>query len=180
MIVLEYLNIRACAASSLRWWGLCCVWDCPHQIRVRRATRKDVPPVLQVRISAKRASITLLIRACLTAIKSNLLSNKLSVSFSSPENRKDFVKTVHSILREKHRRQLLKTESLPLNQQYVPFGGKRLCALKGARPTINRAGECQSSSSKCPTLLLTGTQRLSFSLVCRQMISFKSNYQTPN
>lgn len=58
---------------------------------------------------------------------------------SSPESRKDFVKTVHSILREKHRRQLLKTESLPLNQQYVPFGGKRLCALKGARPVINRA-----------------------------------------
>ncbi|XP_042343021.1 rho guanine nucleotide exchange factor TIAM1 [Plectropomus leopardus] len=58
---------------------------------------------------------------------------------SSPENRKDFLKTVHSILREKHRRQLLKTESLPLNQQYVPFGGKRLCALKGARPAINRA-----------------------------------------
>uniref|UniRef100_A0A673C5I6 TIAM Rac1 associated GEF 1b n=1 Tax=Sphaeramia orbicularis TaxID=375764 RepID=A0A673C5I6_9TELE len=58
---------------------------------------------------------------------------------SSPESRKDFVKTVHSILREKHRRQLLKTESLPLNQQYVPFGGKRLCALKGARPAINRA-----------------------------------------
>ncbi|CAB1426727.1 unnamed protein product [Pleuronectes platessa] len=58
---------------------------------------------------------------------------------SSPESRKDFLKTVHSILREKHRRQLLKTESLPLNQQYVPFGGKRLCALKGARPVINRA-----------------------------------------
>ncbi|KAM3874739.1 rho guanine nucleotide exchange factor TIAM1-like [Diretmus argenteus] len=58
---------------------------------------------------------------------------------SSPESRKDFLKTVHSILREKHRRQLLKTESLPLNQQYVPFGGKRLCALKGARPNINRA-----------------------------------------
>ncbi|XP_057694474.1 rho guanine nucleotide exchange factor TIAM1 isoform X1 [Corythoichthys intestinalis] len=58
---------------------------------------------------------------------------------SSPESRKDFVKTVHSILREKHRRQLLKTESLPLSQQYVPFGGKRLCALKGARPVINRA-----------------------------------------
>ncbi|KAM9801143.1 rho guanine nucleotide exchange factor TIAM1-like [Neosynchiropus ocellatus] len=58
---------------------------------------------------------------------------------STPESRKDFLKTVHSILREKHRRQLLKTESLPLNQQYVPFGGKRLCALKGARPTINRA-----------------------------------------
>ncbi|KAM6931984.1 rho guanine nucleotide exchange factor TIAM1-like [Lycodopsis pacificus] len=58
---------------------------------------------------------------------------------SSPESRKDFLKTVHSILREKHRRQLLKTESLPLNQQYVPFGGKRLSALKGARPAINRA-----------------------------------------
>ncbi|XP_074496453.1 rho guanine nucleotide exchange factor TIAM1-like isoform X4 [Sebastes fasciatus] len=58
---------------------------------------------------------------------------------SSPESRKDFLKTVHSILREKHRRQLLKTESLPLNQQYVPFGGKRLGALKGARPAINRA-----------------------------------------
>ncbi|XP_053176545.1 rho guanine nucleotide exchange factor TIAM1 [Scomber japonicus] len=58
---------------------------------------------------------------------------------SSPESRKDFLKTIHSILREKHRRQLLKTESLPLNQQYVPFGGKRLCALKGARPVINRA-----------------------------------------
>ncbi|CAJ1065111.1 T-lymphoma invasion and metastasis-inducing protein 1 isoform X2 [Xyrichtys novacula] len=58
---------------------------------------------------------------------------------SSPESKKDFLKTVHSILREKHRRQLLKTESLPLNQQYVPFGGKRLCALKGARPAINRA-----------------------------------------
>ncbi|XP_028275679.1 T-lymphoma invasion and metastasis-inducing protein 1-like isoform X1 [Parambassis ranga] len=58
---------------------------------------------------------------------------------SSPECRKDLLKTVHSILREKHRRQLLKTESLPLNQQYVPFGGKRLCALKGARPAINRA-----------------------------------------
>ncbi|XP_056139199.1 rho guanine nucleotide exchange factor TIAM1-like [Lampris incognitus] len=58
---------------------------------------------------------------------------------SSPESRKDFLKTVHSILREKQRRQLLKTESLPLSQQYVPFGGKRLCALKGARPAINRA-----------------------------------------
>ncbi|KAM9319169.1 rho guanine nucleotide exchange factor TIAM1-like isoform 2-T2 [Pholidichthys leucotaenia] len=63
---------------------------------------------------------------------------------SSAESRKDFVKTVHSILREKHRRQLLKTESLPLNQQYVPFGGKRLCALKGARPTINRAASAPS------------------------------------
>ncbi|KAG7267253.1 hypothetical protein CRUP_014562, partial [Coryphaenoides rupestris] len=58
---------------------------------------------------------------------------------SSPESRVDFLKAVHSILREKQRRQLLKTESLPLSQQYVPFGGKRLCALKGARPAINRA-----------------------------------------
>lgn len=67
-----------------------------------------------------------------------------SIFLSSPEIRKDFLKTVHSILREKHRRQLLKTESLPLSQQYVPFGGKRLSALKGARPVINRAGKCQS------------------------------------
>uniref|UniRef100_A0AAV2J994 DH domain-containing protein n=1 Tax=Knipowitschia caucasica TaxID=637954 RepID=A0AAV2J994_KNICA len=57
----------------------------------------------------------------------------------SPESKKDFLKAVHSIIREKQRRQLLKTESLPLNQQYVPFGGKRLCALKGARPAMNRA-----------------------------------------
>ncbi|XP_061575707.1 rho guanine nucleotide exchange factor TIAM1 isoform X1 [Cololabis saira] len=63
---------------------------------------------------------------------------------SSPDSRKDFLRTVHSILREKHRRQLLKTESLPLNQQYVPFGGKRLCALKGARPAINRAASAPS------------------------------------
>uniref|UniRef100_A0A672KUU5 TIAM Rac1 associated GEF 1 n=1 Tax=Sinocyclocheilus grahami TaxID=75366 RepID=A0A672KUU5_SINGR len=58
---------------------------------------------------------------------------------SSPESKKDFLKMVHSILRDKQRRQLLKTESLPLSQQYVPFGGKRLCALKGARPAMNRA-----------------------------------------
>ncbi|XP_041949328.1 LOW QUALITY PROTEIN: T-lymphoma invasion and metastasis-inducing protein 1-like [Alosa sapidissima] len=58
---------------------------------------------------------------------------------SSPDSKKDFLKTVHSILRDKQRRQLLKTESLPPNQQYIPFGGKRLCALKGARPTMNRA-----------------------------------------
>ncbi|XP_037123667.1 T-lymphoma invasion and metastasis-inducing protein 1-like isoform X2 [Syngnathus acus] len=63
---------------------------------------------------------------------------------SSPQSKKDFLKTVHSILREKHRRQLLKTESLPLSQQYVPFGGKRLCALKGARPVINRAASAPS------------------------------------
>lgn len=74
-------------------------------------------------------------------LQSDKLIMCLSISLSSPESRKDFLKTVHSILREKHRRQLLKTESLPLNQQYVPFGGKRLCALKGARPAINRAGK---------------------------------------
>ncbi|XP_039713216.1 rho guanine nucleotide exchange factor TIAM1 isoform X1 [Pteropus medius] len=65
---------------------------------------------------------------------------------SSPENRKDFLKAVHSILRDKHRRQLLKTESLPSSQQYVPFGGKRLCALKGARPAMSRAVSAPSKS----------------------------------
>ncbi|XP_057619543.1 rho guanine nucleotide exchange factor TIAM1 isoform X2 [Chionomys nivalis] len=39
---------------------------------------------------------------------------------SSPENRKDFLKAVHSILRDKHRRQLLKTESLPSSQHVCP------------------------------------------------------------
>ncbi|XP_074527920.1 rho guanine nucleotide exchange factor TIAM1-like [Halichoeres trimaculatus] len=63
---------------------------------------------------------------------------------SSPDSKKDFLKAVHSILREKQRRQLLKTESLPPNQQYVPFGGKRLCALKGARPSMNRAASAPS------------------------------------
>ncbi|XP_040907331.1 T-lymphoma invasion and metastasis-inducing protein 1 isoform X4 [Toxotes jaculatrix] len=63
---------------------------------------------------------------------------------NSPDSKKDFLKAVHSILREKQRRQLLKTESLPPNQQYVPFGGKRLCALKGARPTMNRAASAPS------------------------------------
>ncbi|KAI4548618.1 hypothetical protein MG293_000948 [Ovis ammon polii] len=63
---------------------------------------------------------------------------------SSPESRKDFLKAVHSILRDKHRRQLLKTESLPSSQQYVPFGGKRLCALKGARPAMSRAEAVQN------------------------------------
>ncbi|CAK6969114.1 rho guanine nucleotide exchange factor TIAM1-like [Scomber scombrus] len=63
---------------------------------------------------------------------------------SSPDSKKDFLKAVHSILREKQRRQLLKTESLPPNQQYVPFGGKRLCALKGARPTMDRAASAPS------------------------------------
>ncbi|XP_043394229.1 rho guanine nucleotide exchange factor TIAM1 isoform X4 [Chelonia mydas] len=65
---------------------------------------------------------------------------------SSPDHRKDFLKAVHSILRDKHRRQLLKTESLPSSQQYVPFGGKRLCALKGARPAMNRAVSAPSKS----------------------------------
>ncbi|XP_038564223.1 T-lymphoma invasion and metastasis-inducing protein 1 isoform X3 [Micropterus salmoides] len=63
---------------------------------------------------------------------------------SSPDSKKDFLKAVHSILREKQRRQLLKTESMPPNQQYVPFGGKRLCALKGARPAMNRAASAPS------------------------------------
>ncbi|XP_061608217.1 rho guanine nucleotide exchange factor TIAM1-like isoform X2 [Phyllopteryx taeniolatus] len=66
---------------------------------------------------------------------------------SSAESKKDLLKAVHSILREKQRRQLLKTESLPLSQQYVPFGGKRLCALKGAhRPVVNRAASAPSRS----------------------------------
>uniref|UniRef100_A0A665UPS8 T-lymphoma invasion and metastasis-inducing protein 1-like n=1 Tax=Echeneis naucrates TaxID=173247 RepID=A0A665UPS8_ECHNA len=63
---------------------------------------------------------------------------------SSPDSKKDFLKAVHSIIREKHRRQLLKTESLPPNQQYVPFGGKRLSALKGARRSMNRAASAPS------------------------------------
>ncbi|KFO21594.1 T-lymphoma invasion and metastasis-inducing protein 1 [Fukomys damarensis] len=65
---------------------------------------------------------------------------------SSPEGRTDFLKTVHSILRDKHRRQLLKTESLPSSQQYVPFGGKRLWALKGVRPSMSRAVSAPSKS----------------------------------
>ncbi|XP_040006587.1 T-lymphoma invasion and metastasis-inducing protein 1-like isoform X1 [Xiphias gladius] len=63
---------------------------------------------------------------------------------NSPDSKKDFLKAVHSILREKQRRQLLKTESLPPNQRYVPFGGKRLCALKGSRPIMNRAASAPS------------------------------------
>ncbi|XP_061755321.1 rho guanine nucleotide exchange factor TIAM1 isoform X2 [Nerophis ophidion] len=58
---------------------------------------------------------------------------------SSPESKKELLKAVHCVLREKQRRQLLKSQSLPPSQQYVPFGGKRLCALKGARPAMNRA-----------------------------------------
>ncbi|KAI7793245.1 putative T-lymphoma invasion and metastasis-inducing protein 1, partial [Triplophysa rosa] len=58
---------------------------------------------------------------------------------SSPESKKDFLKTVHSILRVKQRRQLMQTESLPPNQQYIPFGGQRLSALKGSQPIMNRA-----------------------------------------
>ncbi|XP_072370114.1 rho guanine nucleotide exchange factor TIAM1-like isoform X4 [Scyliorhinus torazame] len=69
---------------------------------------------------------------------------------STPEGKRDFVKAVQSILRDKHRRQLLKTESLPQSQQYVPFGGKRLCALKGGRPVVNRAVSvpCRSLGKK--------------------------------
>ncbi|XP_030648416.1 T-lymphoma invasion and metastasis-inducing protein 1 [Chanos chanos] len=63
---------------------------------------------------------------------------------SSPESKKDFLKTVHSILRNKQRRQLMKTESLPPNQQYIPFGGKRLCALKGSRPAMSRTASAPS------------------------------------
>ncbi|XP_061818845.1 rho guanine nucleotide exchange factor TIAM1-like isoform X2 [Nerophis lumbriciformis] len=63
---------------------------------------------------------------------------------SSPESKKELLKAVHCILREKQRRQLLKSQSLPLSQQYVPFGGKRLCALKGSRPTMNRAASAPS------------------------------------
>lgn len=68
--------------------------------------------------------------------------------FSTPENKRDFTKAVQSILRDKQRRQLLKTESLPQSQQYMPFGGKRLCALKGARPVVDRAGKHSRVSSK--------------------------------
>ncbi|XP_032889120.1 T-lymphoma invasion and metastasis-inducing protein 1 isoform X2 [Amblyraja radiata] len=65
---------------------------------------------------------------------------------STPENKRDFTKAVQSILRDKQRRQLLKTESLPQSQQYMPFGGKRLCALKGARPVVDRAVSVPSRS----------------------------------
>ncbi|XP_062872349.1 rho guanine nucleotide exchange factor TIAM1 isoform X2 [Trichomycterus rosablanca] len=58
---------------------------------------------------------------------------------SSAESKKDFLRTVQSVLRVKQRRQLLKTDSVPPSQQYVPFGGKRLSALKGARPAMHRA-----------------------------------------
>lgn len=71
-----------------------------------------------------------------------ILCEAVSVAIcSSPDSKKDFLKAVHSILREKQRRQLLKTESLPPNQQYVPFGGNRLRVLKGARPAMNRTGD---------------------------------------
>ncbi|KAJ8412531.1 hypothetical protein AAFF_G00128670 [Aldrovandia affinis] len=72
---------------------------------------------------------------------------------SSPESKKDFLNSVHSILRDKQRRRLLKTESLPPNQQYVPFGGKRLCALKGARPSMNRAASAPSRTLGRRTLV---------------------------
>ncbi|XP_069492453.1 rho guanine nucleotide exchange factor TIAM1 isoform X2 [Ambystoma mexicanum] len=65
---------------------------------------------------------------------------------SSALGKKEFLKAIQSILRDKHRRQLLKTESLPSSQQYVPFGGKRLFALKGARPAMHRAVSAPSRS----------------------------------
>uniref|UniRef100_A0A8C7XMB9 TIAM Rac1 associated GEF 1a n=1 Tax=Oryzias sinensis TaxID=183150 RepID=A0A8C7XMB9_9TELE len=63
---------------------------------------------------------------------------------SSPDSKKDFLKAVHSILREKQRRQFLKSESMPSNQQYAPFGGKRLYFLKGARHSVNRTASAPS------------------------------------
>ncbi|XP_027887654.1 T-lymphoma invasion and metastasis-inducing protein 1-like isoform X1 [Xiphophorus couchianus] len=72
---------------------------------------------------------------------------------SSPESKKDFLKAVQSILREKQRRHILKTKSMPLNQKYVPFGGKRLTALKGARPAMNRAASAPSRTLSRRSLL---------------------------
>uniref|UniRef100_A0A4W3IEI3 TIAM Rac1 associated GEF 1 n=1 Tax=Callorhinchus milii TaxID=7868 RepID=A0A4W3IEI3_CALMI len=66
---------------------------------------------------------------------------------STSDTKRDFVKAVQSVIRDKQRRQLLKTESLPQSQQYMPFGGKRLCALKGARPVVNRAVSVPCSTS---------------------------------
>uniref|UniRef100_A0A8C7XMD1 TIAM Rac1 associated GEF 1a n=1 Tax=Oryzias sinensis TaxID=183150 RepID=A0A8C7XMD1_9TELE len=71
---------------------------------------------------------------------------------SSPDSKKDFLKAVHSILREKQRRQFLKSESMPSNQQYAPFGGKRLYFLKGARHSVNRTG-----AHFVPTLIFQDT-----------------------
>lgn len=125
--------------------------DRPHQVGVGGATGEDLPAVLQVRqmeFPLEEGQIRHGLTLSTQGRAKNILSFTPFVSSpSSPESRKDFLKTIHSILREKHRRQLLKTESLPLNQQYVPFGGKRLCALKGARPAINRAGEFQSAAA---------------------------------
>ncbi|XP_038622116.1 T-lymphoma invasion and metastasis-inducing protein 1 [Tachyglossus aculeatus] len=65
---------------------------------------------------------------------------------SSPESKKEFLKAVRSALRDQQRRQLLQTESLPAAQLYMPFGGKRLSALKGARPAMSRAVSAPSKS----------------------------------
>ncbi|KAG5844618.1 hypothetical protein ANANG_G00164400 [Anguilla anguilla] len=43
---------------------------------------------------------------------------------SSPESKKDFLRAVHSILRDKQRRQLLKTESLPPTSSMSPSGAR--------------------------------------------------------
>uniref|UniRef100_A0AAY5EG88 TIAM Rac1 associated GEF 1a n=1 Tax=Electrophorus electricus TaxID=8005 RepID=A0AAY5EG88_ELEEL len=69
---------------------------------------------------------------------------KFHLCCSSPDSKKDFLKSVHSVLRDKQRRLLMKTESVPPSRQYIPFGGKRLRALKGAQPTMNRAASAPS------------------------------------
>lgn len=82
--------------------------------------------------------------------RSGSLSPNTCPPHSSPKSRKDLLKAVHSVLRDKHRRQLLKAESLPSSQQYVPFGGRRLCALKGARPAMSRAGTVGAPPARAP------------------------------
>ncbi|XP_062869764.1 rho guanine nucleotide exchange factor TIAM1 [Trichomycterus rosablanca] len=71
------------------------------------------------------------------------------------ESERDFLKAVHSVLRDKQRRQLMKTDSLPSNQQYMPFSGKRLRALKGGRPMMNRAVTAPSRNLDRKKLLRT-------------------------
>lgn len=130
----------------LRLWGYGSVWDSSHKVRIWRKTRENLPVVPQVWLFL--FLFYFLFKTWTEGTrhwtKDSSLVNYLDVfcsTCSSPDSKKDFLKAVHSILREKQRRQLLKTESLPPNQQYVPFGGKRLCALKGARPTMNREGD---------------------------------------
>lgn len=126
------------SASFLRLWGHSSVWSSPHEVWIWRKTGEDLPVVLQVKLHTTEAKWQWTKAFSLACHFYGLF---MVFFFSSPESKKDFLRAVHSILREKQRRQLLKTESLPQNQQYVPFGGKRLCALKGARPAMNRAGD---------------------------------------